>query len=196
MISYTLVLHYQLQGPDSSSTMTWVCFWQNKQRNSPPKHLCAEERGCLEGRVGWRGVKRLLPSMGKHWLILKNFCEKKRPAHSSLITALHNAQQRAISYRKTMRSPESEGEPDRVRKRETNEMNHLSVEEDLGPWWPLGGRTCMRGQKLLLTKQSPSPSHDRQKYVCHAVLQRCTADNNPSGIYFMCSLNTRGQRVV
>jgi len=76
-------------------------FLTEKTKELSPQSISALKRG-----VVWRGVKRLLPSMGKHWLILKNFCEKKRPAHSSLITALHNAQQRAISYRKTMRSPE------------------------------------------------------------------------------------------
>lgn len=76
-------------------------FFTEKTKELSPKASLRWREGLFGG-----GVKRLLPSMGKHWLILKNFCEKKRPAHSSLITALHNAQQRAISYRKTMRSPE------------------------------------------------------------------------------------------
>lgn len=151
-------------GPPLSTAGSRLCddismFLTEKNKGTLPQSISALKRGAV-----WRGGQEAFAINGKALINFEEFLWEKTPR--AQFTNYSPAQRTTKSHlisQDNEEPRESEGEPDRVRKRETNEMNHLSVEEDLGPWWPPGGRTCMRAQTLLLTRQSPS--HDRQKYA-------------------------------
>lgn len=164
-------------------------FLTKQTKEFSPKASLRWREGLFGGAGGVEGGQEAFAINGKALINFEEFLWEKTPR--AQFTNYSPAQRTTKSHlisQDNEEPRESEGEPDRVRKRETNEMNHLSVEEDLGPWWPPGGRTCMRAQKLLLTRQSPSPSHDRQKYVCHAVLT-----NTPEG-FISCARWIHGVR--